>query len=124
MNGIPVAAVEVELCPRLVEGGEGGGVGGEANIPSIATEAVSSAVEDALGLLGGEVLDALLGEDAHVDLEADEGEHSESEAGEDDDVAQVLHRLDHRAHDRLEACCWKDESQSIIGKASVSGDRS
>ena len=105
MNGIPVAAVQVELCPRLVEGGEGGGVGGEvAAVPSIA-----SAVEDALGLLGGEVLDALLGEDAHVDLEADEGEHSESEAGEDDDVAQVLHRLDHRAHDRLEAC-WEDES--------------
>ena len=36
-------------------------------------------------------------------LEADEGEHSESEASEDDDVAQVLHRLDHRANDRLEA---------------------
>ena len=36
-------------------------------------------------------------------LEADEGEHSESEASEDDDVAQVLHRLDHCANDRLEA---------------------
>ena len=84
-----------------MEGGEGGGVGGEAAaVPSIAVVAV----EDALRLLGGKVLDALLGEDAHVDLEADEGEHSESEAGEDDDVAQVLHRLDHRAHDRLEAC--------------------
>ena len=50
------------------------------------------------------VSDALLREHAHVDLEAEKGEDGEREHGEDDDVLQVLHRLDHSAHDRFQAC--------------------
>ena len=60
-NAIPVAAVQVELCPRFVEGIEGGRVGGEAAVSA-------AAAKDSLRLLGGKVLDAFLREHSHVDL--------------------------------------------------------
>ena len=51
-----------------------------------------------------EVLDASLCEDAHVELEAGEGEEREEEEGEDDDVAQSLDGVDHGVDDRLQSC--------------------
>ena len=48
-------------------------------------------VELAPGPVRGEGLDALVGQHAHVDLEAEQGEHRESEDREDDHIPQVLH---------------------------------
>ena len=60
-NAVPVAAVQVELCPRFVEGVEGGRVVGEADV-------VFAAAKDSLRLLRGKVPDAFLREHSHVDL--------------------------------------------------------
>ena len=55
------------------------------------------------GVVEGEVPDANLTEDTHVDLQAEEGEDSQDKNGEDYHIAQVLHRVDDGAHDGLEA---------------------
>ena len=49
------------------------------------------------------VADALLREHAHVQLEAEQGEHRQGEHREDDHVLQILHRFDHGADDGLQA---------------------
>ena len=58
-------------------------------------------VELAPGPVRGEGLDALVGQHAHVDLEAEQGEHRESEDGEDDHIPQVLHGLNHSTNNGL-----------------------
>ena len=60
--------------------------------------------EELIPPVDGEVPDTLLRQHAHVDLKAQEGEDWEGEDGEDDDVAEVLYRLDDRSNDRLQAC--------------------
>jgi len=62
------------------------------------------AVAAAVGGVGGERhAHALLPQVAHEELQADEGEDAEAEDGEDHDVRQLLHGLDERAHDGLQA---------------------
>lgn len=58
-----------------------------------------------------ELPDALLGEDAHVDLKAEQREHRQREHRQDDHIAEVLDGLDHGAHDGLEACGREGESE-------------
>ena len=67
-------------------------------------------VEHCVRLLLGEVPDALLREHAHVDLESEQREHGEREHRQDDHVLQVLDRLDHGAHDRLQT--WNCENEN------------
>jgi hypothetical protein len=50
------------------------------------------------------VANALLSENAHVYLESHEGKDGETEHGQDYHVTQVLHRLNHRTHYRLQTC--------------------
>lgn len=49
-----------------------------------------------------EAADALLPQQAHEELQADEGEHAEAEDGEDHHVRQLPHRLDQSADDGLQ----------------------
>ena len=58
---VPVAAVQVELGPRLVEGIERGRIFSEVAVST-------TAAKDPLGLFGGKVLDAFLREHSHIDL--------------------------------------------------------
>ena len=51
----------------------------------------------------GIVYDADLAEDAHVNLQPEQGEDGQDEGGEDYHIAQVLHRVDDGTHDSLEA---------------------
>lgn len=53
--------------------------------------------------IAGEGVDALLRQDAHVDLQAQQGEDGQREQRQDDDVTQILHRLDHSSHDGLQS---------------------
>ena len=62
---------------------------------------VIGVVEGAGGAIVGEFADAFLSEDAHVDLQAEQGKHGEREEREDDDITQILHRLDHSSDDGL-----------------------
>lgn len=55
------------------------------------------------GPVGGESLNALVGQDSHVDLQAEQGEHGQGKHGEDDHVPQVLDGLDHRPNYRLQS---------------------
>lgn len=48
--------------------------------------------------------DALLPQVTHEELQANEGKHTEAEHGQDHHVRQLLHRLDQRAHNGLQAC--------------------
>lgn len=50
-----------------------------------------------------EVAHALVPQVAHEELQADEGEDAEAEDGEDHHVGQLLHGLDQRPHDGLQA---------------------
>lgn len=59
----------------------------------------------------GEVANALLRKHAHVDLQPEEGEHTQGEHSQNDDVAQIFHRLDHGTDDRFEA--WKKKMQIV-----------
>lgn len=43
-----------------------------------------------------------MSEDAHVDLQAEKGKDGEREERKDDDITQILHRLDHSSHDGLQ----------------------
>ncbi len=54
-----------------------------------------------------EVTDAFLGEDPHVDLEAEQCEDGEGEERQDDDIAEILHWLDHSSHDSLQTCRYQ-----------------
>lgn len=49
-----------------------------------------------------EAADALLSQQPHEKLQADEGEHAETEDGQDHHVCQLLHRLDQSADDGLQ----------------------
>ena len=60
-------------------------------------------VELSPGPVGGESLNALVGQDSHVDLQAEQGEHGQGKHGEDDHIPQVLDGLDHRANYRLQS---------------------
>ena len=51
----------------------------------------------------GQAADTLLPQDAHEELQADEGEHAQAEHGQDHHVRQLLHRLDQGPHDGLQA---------------------
>lgn len=50
-----------------------------------------------------EAPDALLPQQTHEELQADEGEHAEAEDGEDHDIGQLPHRLDQSTHDGFQA---------------------
>lgn len=52
--------------------------------------------------VGGQVHDADLGEDAHVDLKPEQGKDGQEEQGENDDITQVLDRVDDSTDDGLE----------------------
>ena len=43
-------------------------------------------VELSPGPVGGESLNALVGQDSHVDLQAEQGEHGQGKHGEDDHI--------------------------------------
>lgn len=45
--------------------------------------------------------DALLSQEAHEELQANESKHTKTEDSQDHDVCQLLHRLDQSAHNRL-----------------------
>ena len=47
----------------------------------------------------GEWADAFLSENAHVDLQAEKGKHGEREERQNDDITQILDRLNHSADD-------------------------
>lgn len=49
-----------------------------------------------------EAADALLSQQPHEKLQADEGEHAETEDGQDHHVCQLPHRLDQSADDGLQ----------------------
>ena len=49
-----------------------------------------------------EAADALLPQQPHEELQADEGEHAETEDGQDHHVCQLPHRLDQSADDGLQ----------------------
>ena len=49
-----------------------------------------------------EAADALLPQQPHEKLQADEGEHAETEDGQDHHVGQLLHRLDQSADNGLQ----------------------
>lgn len=53
----------------------------------------------------GEVLDALLCEDAHIDLETQQGKDGQGKHCQDDHVSQVFHWLYHCSNYRFET--WK-----------------
>lgn len=54
-----------------------------------------------------EVPDALLSQETHEELQADEGEHAEAEDGQDHHVGQLPHRLDQSAHNGLQT--WMEQ---------------
>ena len=63
--------------------------------------------EGSVGAVGGvdavcEAADALLPQQPHEKLQADEGEHAETEDGQDHHVGQLLHRLDQSANNGLQ----------------------
>lgn len=68
-----------------------------APAPVVADERLGGAVRgvDAVP----EAADALLPQQPHEELQADEGEHAQAEDGQDHDVGQLPHRLDQSAHD-------------------------
>ena len=53
----------------------------------------------------GRAADALLTEDPHEELQADEGEHAQTEHGKDHHVGQLLHWLDQSTNDGLQT--WR-----------------
>lgn len=61
-----------------------------------------------------ELLDALLREHAHVDLQAHQREHREGEHGEDYHIAQILHGFDDGTDDGLQACQYGMMKKMII----------
>lgn len=65
--------------------------------PVVTHEGVGGAVRgvDAVA----QAADALLPQQPHEELQADEGEHAEAEDGQDHHVRQLPHRLDQSAHD-------------------------
>ena len=75
---VPVGSVGVESKPSLV-------------------------IQFSPGAVLREGLDTLVSEDAHVDLEAEEGKDREGEHSEDDHIAKILHGLDHSTDNRLQS---------------------
>lgn len=59
------------------------------------------------GAVFREHLDALLGQDPHVDLQPHEREDRQGKHGEDDHVPQVLHGLYHSSDDGFQA--WRED---------------
>ena len=47
--------------------------------------------------------DAFLRQNTHVDLQPQQGENGQSEQRQNDDIQQILHRLDHSSHDGLQS---------------------
>ena len=58
--------------------------------------------EEVLGQVLGEILDALLSEDSHVDLKAEQGKYGQREDGQNDHISEVFHRFDYGTHDCFE----------------------
>lgn len=63
-----------------------------------------------------EAADALLPQQPHEELQADEGEHAEAEDGQDHHVCQLPHRLDQSAHDGFQTFGEEDGTGRHIWK--------
>ena len=89
MVSLPVAGVHVEVEPGPMKPGHpGGGVAGKK----------------VLGQVLGEVPYTLLGEDPHVDLQAEQGKDGQREDGQNDHIPEVFHRFDDGTDDCFETC--------------------
>lgn len=73
-----------------------------------------------------EAPDALLPQQPHEELQADEGEHAEAKDGEDHDICQLPHRLDQSAHDGFQAFTeeGRTEKSHLGGVRRTMGDGS
>ena len=94
----------VELChEELVGGGGGLGIVGLEGLEA----GEAGVAEDLVADLSRKVPDALLGQDAHVDLEAQQGEHRQREHGQYDHIPEVFHRFDYGTNDCFQT--WKND---------------
>ena len=57
-----------------------------------------------------EAADTLLSQKPHEELQADEGEHTETEDSQDHHVCQLLYRLDQSADDGLQTWTGREEA--------------
>ena len=71
----------------------------------------------------GESADAFLRQDAHVDLQAEQRKDRQREERQDDDVTQILDRLDDGTHDRLQACNRPHMTRFNFNRTSVLASR-